>query len=210
MVWRKRYLLLPFLLFSFTYKATAQTPDTTTLKVRNGRLPNVVIQTKDGRKEQGYMVYHFPYSPDKEVKLFPLTGNTKEGVTYEVKYLESLEYPDLRYVQIFPDNDRQEYFAREAATGALNLYTFTELNKAPAVIPVAGVVRAISIPYDQSLFFIEKDSEIKKINRGNYQKELLAYVGSNAALAEKIKNKTYKYKDIETIIKEYNASVLKP
>src|SRR5688572_24082236 len=79
----------------------AQTPDTTTLKVKYGRLHSAVVKLKDGSQEKGYMVYHFPYSPDKEISLVPLTGNLKNAVTYKIKNVESIEYADLKYVQIF-------------------------------------------------------------------------------------------------------------
>jgi hypothetical protein len=207
----RRILLLSigFILTSLI-SVQAQTPDTTTLKVKGSRLPSTIVKLKNGNQEYGFMVYHFPYSPEKEVTLIPSDGNRKKAITYKIEDIESISYPDLRYIQIFPDNDRLEYLAREAVNGEINLYTFTERNNAPAVIPVSGVFRVIPIPYDQSYFFIEKDSKIFKINRAKYQEELLAYVGSNKELAEKIKTKTYKYKDIETIVKEYNASVIKP
>lgn len=200
----KHFALLLLISITFFHTVFAQQPDTTTIKVGKNRWYQAVVITKDGLRNQGYMWYHFPYSPQKEVRLLPMNGDVKIEVTFDIKNIESILYHDLQYTQILPDNDRLEYLSREAVKGALNLYTYTELNKAPAIIPVAGAIRALSIPYDQSLFFIEKGSEIKKISREKFQKEMLEYVGTNPELAEKIKNKTYKYKDTETIIREFN------
>src|SRR5688572_6950192 len=92
--------------------ALAQTPDTTTLKVKFGRLHSAVVKLKDGSQEKGYMIYHFPYSPDKEVSLIPLNGNLKNAANYKIKNVESIDYADLKHVQIFPDEDPLEYLAR--------------------------------------------------------------------------------------------------
>ena len=201
--------ILFFLIFG-TEAALAQRPKNATLQVKkNLQLRRVNLYTKAGDVAEGFMFYHFPNSPVKEVNLVPMDGNLKEAVTYRVKDLESLHYSDLSYVQIIPENDRLEYLAREATTGNLSLYTFTEEVKAPVIVPVSGAIRAFAIPYDHCLFFIDNGLGLKKINRSNYQAELLEFVGSNEILAQKIKDKTYKYRDIETIVMEYNAAVSK-
>ncbi len=206
----KLLLFLVFFLICGTEAAFAQRPANATLQVKkNLELRRVNINTKAGSVEEGFMYYYFPHSPEKEVSLIPLDGNLKKAVTYKVKDIESIHYSDLSYVQIIPENDRLEYLAREATTGNLSLYTFTEHVKAPVIVPVAGAVRAFSIPYDNSFFFIDNGAGIKKISRHNYQEELLDFVGSDENLARKIKDKTYKYRDIETIVLEYNAGASK-
>ena len=210
MAFRKISFLVLILLFFGLEAAFAQRPTNSTLQVKkNLQLRRVNLNTKSGDAAEGYMYYHFPNSPANEVSLVPLNGNLKEAETYKVKDIESLHYSDLSYIQINPENDRLEYLAREATTGNLSLYTYTEEVKAPVIVPVSGAIRAFAIPYDNCLFFIDNGFGLKKINRSNYQAELLELVGSNEALAQKIKDKTYKYRDIETIVMEYNASAAK-
>src|SRR5689334_3457664 len=99
----KKLFLLLFIFSATAATAIAQIPDTVTLKTKHVRYKKAIVTTKSGNQEEGFMLYHFPYSPDKEIQLIALDGNLKNTTTYKVKDIASINYPDLRYEQIIPD-----------------------------------------------------------------------------------------------------------
>lgn len=184
----------------------AQTPDTTTFKYSaSRRWHNVVITLRDKTTLTGYMHYYLPYAPEKIIYLVP-TGGTKKN-TQKIKRdrIQSIEYADLRYELVEPDAGNEDFLAREVTKGKLDLFVYTEFKTAPVPIPVAGLARVVSIPYDQSIFFVRKGANLVKIDRSLFREKLLPYVKDNTRIAEKLKTKEVKFKNIPDLITEYNA-----
>jgi len=155
----------------------------------------------------GYGYKYFPYAPKGKVGVMPFRGaRKKEYVSVKVKHIESMRYADFRYQRIKPVGSTKEYLAREAVAGKVTLYVYTEQKSVPLPIPVAGHILSTSIPYDNSLLFLQRDNKIVKINRGEYTQMMASYFGDQPAVAEKIRNKTYRYRDTEALVREYNAS----
>jgi hypothetical protein len=196
---------LIFTLFSIG-SVLAQTPDTTTFKYSaSRRWHNVVITLRDKTTLTGYMHYYLPYAPEKTVYLIPAGGTKKNTEKIKRDRIESIDYADMRYELLEPDPGNEEYLARVVNKGKLELFVFTEFKSAPVPIPVAGLARVISIPYDQSIFFVRKGSNLVKIDRSLFREKLFPYVKDNTRIAEKLKTKEVKFKDIPNLIAEYNT-----
>lgn len=185
----------------------AQKPDSIIIKAKLQEWHNVIIKTRDGNTTSAYMRVHSQYMPQRRLSVLIKEGSQFADTIMEVENIESIGYFSRRYVKISPDEYKYDLLAEEAQTGILNLYIYIEMEQAPVPIPVPSAVRVLAVPYTEKNYFIAHDFKIVQIKRDKFQKQMLEYVSSNPGLAEKIKNKTYKYKDIEIIVKEFNASV---
>ena len=160
---------------------------------------------RDKSSRTGYMHYYLPYAPEKTLYLIPVGGTKKQTEKIKRKYVESIDYAGMRYELVKPDNQNEEYLAREVTKGKLDLFVFTEFNTAP--IPVPGLA-VVAIPYDQSTFFLRKGTKIAKIDRSLFREKLTQYVQDDPPLVEKLKTKEFKYKDIPAIITQYNTATV--
>jgi len=201
-----KFLLPAFALtFSPLVATLAQKPDTTTFRYSSSRRwHNVVITMRDKSIRTGYMHYYLPYAPEKTLYLIPVGGTKKQTEKIKRKYVESIDYAGMRYELIKPDSE-SEYLAREVSKGKLDLFVFTEFHTTP--IPVPGLA-VVSIPYDQSSFFLRKGTKVIKIERNIFRERIAQYVQDDPQLVEKLKTKEFKYKDIPAIITQYNTATV--
>jgi hypothetical protein len=206
----KKYLLsLLFLYVSCGTLVLAQTatPDTTTaLHRKRFRWHNCVVIRKGGQELTGYADQYLTYAPKGKFTLMTSPAATKKDyLSIKVKELQSISYAGLRYQSVKPQGSDQEYMAREALTGRVSLYVYTEFKSVPLPIPLAGAVLAASIPYDNSLLFLRRGDQTVKVNRGAYSEMMMKYFADHPAIVEKIRNRTYKYRDTEALVREYNS-----
>lgn len=207
----KRLLLLLCLCFSCTAGLLAQTtaaPDTSTALHANRFLwYNCVVEQKGGPTLRGFGYKYFPYAPKGKFAVMPSRGlKRKHYLFVKVKNIQSIRYADLTYQSVQATGSSKEYLAREAVTGPVTLYVYTEAKSVPLPIPVAGAILHTAIPYDNSLLFLRRGNETVRINRAIYSEMMTAYFSDRPDLVEKIKNRTYKYRDTEALVREYNGS----
>ena len=196
-----KILFIIFLCFAAFLQVKAQVADTTTVKYRNKRTwYNVVVKLKDNTLQTGYMHYYYPYNPEKKVEILAKGSDNKTTRIIKIKDIESIDYAQMRFVRIKPTNSPKDFFTRQAYAGKVGLYVISA--RKSVYVPLLPGVAAI--PYVDNDFFLEKDGIILKLDRENFQGQLLAFVGDNPILAEKIKNKEFKYKDTEIVVSEYN------
>jgi hypothetical protein len=53
--------------------------------------------------------------------------------------------------------------------------------------------------------FLRRGDQTVKVNRGAYSEMMMKYFADHPAIVEKIRNRTYKYRDTEALVREYNS-----
>ena len=205
---RLRWVLFVFFYSYYVANAQVPVPDTTTTLHRNRYVwHNCVVTKKDKQILTGYGFKYDQVAPKGKFYLRPKQIVSKRDyVSIKVKDISSVDYADLHYEFIQPIGSTKGYLAREAVSGKVTLYVYSELNRIPLPIPVAGAIISTAIPYNNSILLLKRDEQIVKVDRLAFLETMINYFADCPAVAQKIKNKTYRFRDMEALVQEYNAS----
>ncbi|MGV3541233.1 MAG: hypothetical protein ACO1OQ_15565 [Rufibacter sp.] len=155
---------------------------------------------KEGQRQLGWVRHTFGGSwgdtPDNFID-FKSSPDAQEAVRLTVQEISSFVIGQDSFVvkQNFDINNHDHYtqdFMRVVKSGRLSLYLhystiYTRLRK------------------NILTYFVEKDGELYRMSRPeNFTEQFPFLITDNKALLHKVKNKEYKFSDLQTAIDEYN------
>ncbi|TGE20510.1 hypothetical protein E5K00_21185 [Hymenobacter aquaticus] len=130
------------------------------------------------------------------------------SITAGPHYLETMLLPDELDDELYDP----EILAERFVNGPVEVFLQAEEQSVPVPIPVAGSILSAAIPYTNSLFFVRRKGLLMQVDRGTFREVMSQYLQDAPELAAKVRagEKNYHYRNLISIITEFNAYVGRP